>query len=72
MKISVSLSAEDVATLDDHARKARLPSRSAAVHEAVQLLRTEGLEDAYEAAWEEWDRSGDREAWETTAGDGLN
>lgn len=25
----------------------------------------------YEAAWEEWDSSGERAAWESTVGDGL-
>lgn len=72
MKISVSLPDEDVAALDDHARRAGLRSRSAAVHQAVRLLRSVELEDDYAAAWEEWDRSGEREAWETTTADGLH
>lgn len=72
MKLSVSLPEEDVVALDEHARKAGLRSRSAAVHQAVQLLRRSGLEDDYAAAWEEWDRTGQREVWEATAGDGLS
>jgi len=72
MKLSVSLSDEDVATLDAHARKSGLHSRSAAVQHAVRLLRRSGLEDDYAAAWEDWDRSGEREMWETTASDGLS
>lgn len=71
MKLSVSLSNEDVATLDDFARTAGLASRSAAVHHAVRLLRFPELEDDYAAAWEEWEATGERAAWDVTAADGL-
>lgn len=71
MKLSVSLSAEDVAVLDEHARSRGLRSRSAAVQQAIRLLRHVELERDYAAAWGDWDCSGDREAWEGTAGDGL-
>lgn len=70
MKLSISLPEEDVVVLDEHARKVGLRSRSAAIHQAVRLLRRSGLEDDYAVAWEEWDRSGEREIWETAAGDG--
>lgn len=70
MKLSVSLPDEDVALLDDHARRAGLASRSAALHDAVRLLRQSGLEADYAAAWEEWEASGERAAWEGVAGDG--
>ena len=72
MKLSVSLPDDDVAVLDEHARKAGLGSRSAALHQAIRLLRRAGLEEDYAAAWEDWDRSGEREMWETTASDGLS
>lgn len=72
MKLSVSLPDDDVALLDEHARTAGLGSRSAALHQAIRLLRRSGLEDDYAAAWEDWDRSGEREMWETTASDGLS
>jgi len=71
VKLSVSLPDDDVLALDEHARKVGLPSRSAAIHQAIRLLRRSGLEDDYAAAWEEWDRSGEREMWEAAAGDGL-
>ncbi len=70
MKLSISLPEEDVAVLDEHARERGL-TRSAAIHQAIRLLRTSGLEEDYLAAWEDWDSSGDREAWETAAADGL-
>ena len=72
MKLSVSLPDDDVAVLDEHARKAGLGSRSAALHQAIRLLRRAGLEEDYAAAWEDWDRSGEREMWEMTASDGLS
>ncbi len=71
MKLSVSVSEEDVALLDRYARASGLRSRSAAVQYAIRLLRHADLEDDYATAWEEWESSGDRAAWESTAGDGL-
>lgn len=71
MKLSVSLPDEDIALLDEHARKAGLPSRSAALQEAIHLLRYTNLEHDYVAAWEEWDSSGERAVWESATGDGI-
>lgn len=71
VKLSVSMSEDDVRTLDAHVAATGLPSRSAAVQEAVALLRHADLGEQYEAAWDEWDASGDRAAWDTTVGDGI-
>jgi Arc/MetJ-type ribon-helix-helix transcriptional regulator len=71
MKVSVSLPGEDVEFLDAYARDRGLESRSAALQRAVRLLRTAELAGAYEAAWREWDDSGEAEAWEATTADGL-
>jgi Arc/MetJ-type ribon-helix-helix transcriptional regulator len=71
MKLSVSLPEEDVAILDEFARTAGLPSRSAALHHAVRMLRLPELEQDYEAAWLEWEAAGDQTAWTVTAADGV-
>lgn len=71
MKLSVSLPEEDVAILDEFAHKAGLPSRSAALHHAVRMLRLPDLEQDYEAAWQEWELAGDQAAWSATAADGI-
>lgn len=71
MKVSVSLPAEDVQFLDEYADEQGIGSRSAAVHRAVRLLRASGLGAAYEAAWSEWEGTGDAQLWELTTGDGL-
>lgn len=71
MKLSVSLPEEDVAILDEFARAAGLPSRSAALRHAVRMLRLPDLEQDYEAAWREWEASGDQEAWSVTVADGI-
>jgi Arc/MetJ-type ribon-helix-helix transcriptional regulator len=71
MKVSVSLPDGDVEFLDAYARAQGFPSRSAALHEAVRLLRAAELGDAYEGAWEEWESAGEAEAWEPVAGDGV-
>lgn len=71
MKLSVSLSDEDVEYLDAYAVDQGLGSRSAAVKKAVRLLRASELGAAYEGAWAEWAESGDGELWEAVDGDGL-
>ncbi len=71
MKLSVSLPDEDVAILDEYARASGLRSRSAALHHAVRMLRLPQLEQDYEAAWQEWEASGDHAAWSVTAADGV-
>lgn len=71
MKLSISVTEADVALLDQYARAAGLRSRSAAVQQAIHLLRQVDLEDEYAAAWAEWESSGERTAWEGAVGDGL-
>jgi Arc/MetJ-type ribon-helix-helix transcriptional regulator len=71
MKLSVSLSAEEVDVLDEYVRAAGLRSRSAALQHAVRLLRHPDLEQDYAAAWDEWEGTGERAAWEGTVADGL-
>jgi Arc/MetJ-type ribon-helix-helix transcriptional regulator len=71
MKLSISLSSEDVATLDRYARAEGLASRSAAIQRAIRRLGDSALEDAYAAAWDEWVATGDAADWETTSSDGL-
>ena len=71
MKLSVSLPEADVAVLDEYARRCGLGSRSAALHQAVQLLRHPDLEQDYAAAWDEWASAGEQASWDSTAGDGL-
>lgn len=71
MKLSISLSDRDVAALDRYVQAAGLASRSAAIQRAIKLLGDPELEDAYTAAWDEWEASGDAAAWESTSADGL-
>ena len=71
MKVSVSLPDDDVAALDEYARRQGLKSRSAAVQHAIRMLRHPDLEQNYAAAWQEWSQSGEQVAWEATASDGL-
>jgi Arc/MetJ-type ribon-helix-helix transcriptional regulator len=71
MKVSVSLPGDDVRFLDEYAKEQGLDSRSAALHRAVRLLRTAELAGGYEAAWDEWNVSGEAVLWESTTGDGI-
>lgn len=72
MKVSVSLPDEDVEYLDAYARERGIESRSAVLHRAVRMLRASELSADYEAAWREWETSGEAGAWDTTVGDGLD
>lgn len=62
VKLSVSLSPSEVAVLDKYAQSAGLKSRSAAIQQAIKLLGDPDLEDAYTAAWQEWEDAGEAEA----------
>jgi Arc/MetJ-type ribon-helix-helix transcriptional regulator len=69
MKLSVSLSEDDVAFVDRYAREHGAGSRSAVLQRALLLLKTSELGDDYAAAWDEW--APEAEAWDATIGDGL-
>ncbi len=71
MKISVSLPDEDIDFLDEYAKTLGIRSRSAIIQRAVRLLRASELGPAYAEAWEEWETSGDADAWGSVVGDGL-
>ncbi|MEI5033403.1 ribbon-helix-helix domain-containing protein [Streptomyces sp. S1A(2023)] len=71
MKISVSLPQEDVAFVDEYAKKTDAASRSAVIHAAIELLRASNLEADYVAAFAEWDESEDAAFWDKFSGDGI-
>ena len=71
MKLSVSLPEEDISYVDEYADRRGSASRSAVLHHAIGLLRASELEDAYAAAWDEWDASDDAPLWDATSPDGL-
>ncbi|GAA0981748.1 hypothetical protein GCM10009555_050380 [Acrocarpospora macrocephala] len=72
MKLSVSLPEEDLAFIDEYVARHRSQSRSAVIHDALNLLREAHLEEAYTVAFEEWDSSEDALLWDSVAGDGLS
>ena len=67
----MSLPEEDVEFLDSYAHTQGYPSRSAALHKAVRLLRAAELSDAYEDAWTEWAAADEAALWEAATGDGV-
>jgi Arc/MetJ-type ribon-helix-helix transcriptional regulator len=71
MKISVSLPPEDLAFVDEYAKRTEAESRSAVIHAAIELLRAGDLEAEYTEAFAEWDASGDAALWDRASGDGL-
>ncbi|GFG71208.1 ribbon-helix-helix domain-containing protein [Mycolicibacter senuensis] len=71
MKLSISLSAEDVEALDAYAQRTGLPSRSAAVQHAIRMLRHPTLEDDYADAWAQWSADGEDQVWDRATDDGA-
>ena len=71
MKLSLSLTEEDVAVLDRYILLSGAPSRSAAVRAAIQRLRDTEIEDAYVEAFAEWADDPDSKLWDAVADDGL-
>jgi hypothetical protein len=65
----VSLSDEDVAALDAYVKRTGLPSRSAGLQRAVQMLRHPDLENDYAEAWAQWSADEDSAVWENAVGD---
>ncbi len=70
MKISMSLPEQDLTFLDAYVEERGLPSRSAALHRAIRLLRATQLGSSYEAAWAEWAQE-EEVVWSATTQDGL-
>lgn len=66
-KVSLSLSEGDIAFLDLETLSGRYASRSAAVQDAVRLLRESRLADAYAEAFAD----GYDDEWNATDADGL-
>lgn len=71
MKLSISLSKEDVEFLETYARAQGLPSRSAVLQKAISALKSSALGPAYQRAWQEWQDDESSEAWEAASGDGF-
>lgn len=71
MKISISLSDEDVAYLDAETSGGRFASRSAAVAAAIGWMRRGDLVSAYDQAFDEWADSDDAAAWDASTSDGV-
>ncbi len=66
-KVSVSIPDGDLAYLDAQTLAGRYASRSAALHDAIRMLRESELADAYAEAFAEWQDDG----WESASADGL-
>ena len=70
VKLSVSLPDDDIAFLDEYTTSHGVPSRSAALQQAVALLRAQELSGSYTDAWAEWEP--EAQVWEPTVADGLD
>ncbi len=71
MKLSVSLSDDDVDFVDQYAEEHAVESRSAVLQRGIRMLRSADLSVAYAQAWEDWAESSDRDAWDTAVSDGI-
>ena len=69
--MSVSIPDTDLEFIDQYAAEHGVDSRSQVVQRAIALLRASELGDAYAAAWDEWDASGEADVWAATVSDGI-
>jgi Arc/MetJ-type ribon-helix-helix transcriptional regulator len=69
MKLSVSIVEEDVEFLDAYTKTHGIASRSAAVQQAIRLLRASELSESYAAAFTEWADGEDEAVWDVTTAD---
>lgn len=67
---SISLS-QDIAQFLENRVEKGLGSCSEVVEQALRLLQDKELEQAYEAAGQEWLENEDAELWEAASADGL-
>ncbi len=72
MKLSISLSEEDIQRLDQYVESEGLPSRSAGLRDAIRMLGSPGLMAEYAVAFSEWQSNPDRDLWDQTAADGID
>jgi hypothetical protein len=72
MKLSVSLSEDDLMFLDEYAAETGIRTRSGVIQVAISELRRQTMIDQYAQAWEEWVGSDDAVAWESTTADGID
>jgi len=71
VKVSTTISAQDLAFLERYANLHGLPTRAAGFHAAISALRERELAAQYALADEEWYLSGEAAAWECVSGDGI-
>lgn len=71
MKLSVSLTDDDVASLDRFVEQAGLASRSAGIQQAIRRLADPELERAYADAWSRW-AADEETSWSAAIADGLD
>ena len=71
MKVSISLSDEDLEFLDRETKGGGYPSRSAAVAAAIRVLRERELIASYTEAFADWPDS-EAGLWDSAAADGLD
>jgi Arc/MetJ-type ribon-helix-helix transcriptional regulator len=69
-KLSVSLPDADVELIDALATRFD-GNRSAAVHDALRVVREQQAGADYERAMLEWESTGDASAWDGAVADGL-
>jgi putative addiction module CopG family antidote len=72
MKVSISLSDDDLAFIDEQTAAGIYASRSAAMAAGIRRLRELASLPQYLEDFLEWENSGEAALWETAVADGLD
>ncbi len=70
-KVSVSLSPDDIAFLDDLAVSGEVASRSAALQQAIRVMREQRLKDDYYEMFSSPEYAREAEEWDAISIEGL-
>jgi len=72
VKVSLSLTDDDVRFLDERSRGGGYASRSAVVADAIRAMRMADVVDMYVEDFKAWEESGEARLWDLAASDGLD
>lgn len=74
MKVSISARIDNnlIRFLEEYQQQRGGKNRSEALEDAIRALREKALEQEYALALDEWEQSGEHQAWDATAADGVD
>jgi hypothetical protein len=70
-RLTFSIPDDDALYISSLATTFHNGNKSAALHDALRRVRELDASDAYAAAFDDWEKSGESSAWDATSADGI-